>query len=238
MLVTRFVVVLPVAAAVGVVIQNDSMWIDSLGDLHIVGEVKNTGDVWVHFVKVTGTLRDVSSGVVDVTWTYTQLQHVPSGGMAPFDMIETDTEKSARVQSYSLAVESQEIAALSQKLVVLSISDSKNALGWLEVVGEVQNQGDIPSTYTQVIGTFYDTAGKVVYVAFTFTSPDEIPAGGKCGFKLDVIGTERTYRVAHYTVTAESENSRFTSVPETTSPEILMIAALIVGVATLRRKRA
>jgi hypothetical protein len=137
-------------------------------------------------------------------------------------MFEVDTAKSARVQSYSLAVEFQQVAALSQKLVVLSVSDSKDALARLEVVGEVQNQGDIPSTYTQIIGTFYDTNGKVVYVGFTYTSPSEIPVGGGCGFKLSVVGTERTYRVARYSVTAESASSRFTSVPETPWPGILM----------------
>ena len=46
----------PVAAVAGAAVQNDSMWIDSLGALYIFGEVKNTGDVWLRFVKVTGTL--------------------------------------------------------------------------------------------------------------------------------------------------------------------------------------
>jgi len=236
-----FAIVPPVAAAAGAVVQNDSAWIDSLGDLHIVGEVKNTGDLWVRFVEITGTLRDASNGVVDVIFTYTLLSYVPPGNTASFDMIEMDTAKSARVQSYSLAVEFQQVAALSQKLIILSVSDSKNALGWLEVVGEVQNQGDIPSTYTKVVGTFYDTNDKVVYVGLTYTSPDEIPVGGRCGFKLTVVGTERTYRIARYSVTAESEDSRFTSVPETPWPGTLMVAALtvsVVALVALRRKRA
>jgi uncharacterized membrane protein len=39
-----------------VVVQNDSMWIDSAGILHVFGEVKNTGDVWLRYVKISGTL--------------------------------------------------------------------------------------------------------------------------------------------------------------------------------------
>jgi len=229
----------PSAATASAVIQNDSMWIDSLGYLHIVGEVKNTGNLWLRFVKITGTLRDGGGGVVDVTITYALLHYLPPDNVAPFDLLEVDTAKSAQVQSYSLAVEYQEVAALSQKLIVLNVSHSTDAMGWLEVVGEVENQGDIPSTYTQVTVTFYDTNGKVIYVGFTYTSPSEIPVGGRCGFKLYVVDSERSYRVARYSLTAESENSGYTSVSpgttittttqqQTTTPVTCLIADHLV----------
>jgi len=41
---------------------------------HIVGEVNNAGDLWLRFIKITETLRDADGGVVDVIYTYTQLQ--------------------------------------------------------------------------------------------------------------------------------------------------------------------
>jgi hypothetical protein len=228
----------PVAAAASAVVQNDSMWIDSLGLLHVVGEVKNTGDVWLRFVKITGTLRDATNGIVDVVLTYTLLHYVPPNEAAPFDMIEVDTAKSARVASYSLAVEFQETTPIAQQLVILNTADSKDSLGWLEIVGEVQNNAPGPSAYTQVTGTFYDTTGKTVYVGMTYTSPSEIPSGGKNSFKLIVTGDERSSKVATYKITAESDNSQFTSVPETPWPGILMVAALTVSVVALRRKSA
>lgn len=227
----------PSAATASAVIQNDSMWVDSLGFIHIVGEVKNTGDLWLRFVKITGTLRDAGGGVVDVTFTYALLHFLPPESVAPFDMIEADTAKSAQIQSYSLAVEFQEVAALSQKLVILNVSNSTNTMGWVEVVGEVENQGDIPSTYTQVTGTFYDTNGKVVYVAFTYTDPNEIPVGARNGFKMYVVGSERSYRVARYALTSESENSRFTSVPEWSSPMLVAGMAVFIAVLATRRVR-
>lgn len=128
-----------VAAVASAVIQNDSMWIDSLGFAHVTGEVKNTGDVWLRFVKITGTLRDATDAIVDVEFAYTLLSYVPPNEVAPFDMIQTDTAKSARVQSYTLALKFTEIAALSQKLSFLNVADSKDALGMLEAVGEVEN---------------------------------------------------------------------------------------------------
>jgi len=227
----------PVAAVAGAAVQNDSMWIDSLGALHIFGEVKNTGDVWLRFVKVTGTLRDSTGAIVDVTFTYTLLSFVPPDAVAPFNMIEIDTAKSARVGSYSLLLEFQEATALSQQLAVLNVADSKNSLGWLEVVGEVENRGTAPSEYTQVAGAFYDVDGKVIYVHFTYTDPSEIPPGAKHPFKITLGSDERSSKIIRYAISAESENSGYTSVPETPSPTILMVAAFTVAALVLRRKR-
>lgn len=232
-----FAVVPRVAAVASAVVQNDSMWVDSLGDLHVVGEVRNTGDVWLRFVMITGTLRDGSGGVVDVTNTYALLNFLPPDNVAPFDMFELDTAKSARVQSYSLAVEFQEAAALSQELVILNVWNRTDTMGYIEVVGEVENQGVIPSTYTQVTATLYDANGKVIYVGFTYTSPAEIPVGGKCGFDLDVLSSEQSSKVARYTLTAESTNSLFTSVPELSAPMLVAVIVFSIGVLAIRGKR-
>jgi hypothetical protein len=74
------------AAGASAVVQNDTMWIDINGSLHIVGEVKNTGDVWLRFVKVFGTFRDAGGGTVDVTFTYALVRFVPPGDVVPFDL--------------------------------------------------------------------------------------------------------------------------------------------------------
>ena len=166
------------------------------------------------------------------------LSFVPPDAVAPFNMIEIDTAKSARVGSYSLLLEFQEATALSQQLAVLNVADSKNSLGWLEVVGEVENRGTAPSTYTQVAGTFYDADGKVIYVHFTYTDPSEIPPGAKHPFKITVGSDERTSRIARYALTAESENSGYTSVPEMPGPTVLAALALMLVAVMLRGKRS
>jgi hypothetical protein len=230
-----FSIVPPVAAAAGAVVQNDSMWIDPNGELHIFGEVKNTGDVWLHYVQITGTLRDASNAIVDVVFTFTKTMYLPPGEVGGFDLSERDTTKSARVQSYSLVVDPNEATPIMQNLAILNAADSKNSNGELEIVGEVQNHGMSTSTYTEIVGTFYDVNGKVVYVGFTFTSPSDVPAGAKYGFKLTVRSDERTNQIARYSLVAES--IEYTSVPETPWPGILMVAALTVGVLALRRKK-
>jgi hypothetical protein len=121
------------------------------------------------------------------------------------------------VQSYSLLVEFQETTPLSQQLTVLNVADSTNSFGWLQVVGEVENRGTAPSAYTQVTGTFYDADGRVIYVHFTYTDPSEIPFGAKHPFKITVGSDERSSKITRYALSAESENSGYTSVSETTT---------------------
>lgn len=221
------------------VVQNDSMWISSVGMLHVFGEVKNTGDVWLQFVKIVGTLRDGSGGIVDVDYTYTRTMYLPPEGISPFDLTELDTAKSARVQSYSLIVEYREVAPIPQKLVILNVADSKNSLGWLEIVGEVENQADQVSTYTKIVGTFYDESGKVIYTDFTYTDPSDVPPVTRYPFKMTILSDERTSKVARYGLIAESMNSKYTSVPETPWPVLMMIAALtLAGVAVHRKQRS
>jgi len=175
---------------------------------------------------------------VDVIFTYTLLNFVPPDAVAPFNMIEIDTAKSARVESYSLLLEFQEATALSQQLSVLNVADSKNSLGWLEVVGEVENRGTATSAYTQVTGTSYDVDGRVIYVQFTYADPSEIPPVAKHPFKITVASEERSSKIAQYAIAAESENSGYTSVPETPWPTVLTAAALTLAAIVLRRKRS
>jgi len=226
----------PQAAAVAsAVVQNDSMWIDPYGRLHIFGEVKNTGDVWLHYVKITGTLRDASNAIVDVVFTFTKIMYLPPDSVGAFDMFEMDTAKSARVQSYSLVVDPDEATPIMQKLAILSVVDSKNSYGQLEIVGEVENQGTSTSTYTEIVGTFYDVNGKVVYVGYTFTSPTDVPAGAKYGFKMTVSSDERTNQIARYSLIAESQN--YTSVPELSAPMLVAGIVLSMGVLAVWKKR-
>lgn len=49
-------------------------------------------------------------------------------------------------------------------MIITEFADSKNLDGELEIVGEVENQETSASTYTEIVGTFYDVNGKVVYV--------------------------------------------------------------------------
>jgi hypothetical protein len=226
----------PARAVASVTVQNDSSWISESGNLWIFCEVTNTGDTWLRYVKVVATLKDASNAMVDVIYGFTAVQYVPPSATVPLAMVEIDNAKSARVASYTLASEFMEASPIQQKLTISNLAISTNALGDLEVLGEVQNQGAASSPYVKIAGAFYDTTGKLVYVGYTFTDPSEIPAGATYPFKLTVYSADRSSKIDHYNLIAESQIVGYTSVPELPWPMIITIAALTLAIVAMRRK--
>ena len=124
------------------VIQNDSSYIDGIGDFHVVGEVLNTGDVWLDFVKVTGTFRDINKQVLDVTYTYASSSYLAPGTRGPFNVFEPDSVKSSKIANYTLTLNYK--VANSTPGVSLAIQGAYTAMdpaGDLNVVGQVKNNG-------------------------------------------------------------------------------------------------
>ncbi len=163
----------PVGAVTSAVIQNDSTFLDTFQHYHIVGEVKNTGDVWLQSILVTATLKDQTGAIIDIRQASPWLQHLPPQAAIGFDMIEPDPAKSALIQNYTLTLAFQSGQPRSASLEISDLVSSRNSLGWLQVQGIVANVGDSASDNTNVTGTFYGSDGKVVFV--TFTTPTISP---------------------------------------------------------------
>jgi len=219
-----------VFAAPSAQIQNDTSYISSGLGYYIVGEVLNNGDVALRFIFITATLKDSSGVVLDSIQGVAESQFLPTNGKAPFRIIESDSNKVSRVATYNLALTFSPVnEPLSVDLVVQNVGSSTNSLGWLEVVGEVHNNGQSESRYTQVIATFYDSQGKVVYVDSTYTSPEHIPSGRTNSFKLTVTDNGQIPKINNWVLFAESQ--QYTSVPE--FPFSILIAAIVVSLTVV-----
>jgi hypothetical protein len=214
------------------VIQNDSSYIDNIGDFHVVGEVLNTGDVWLDFVKVTGTFRDVNKQILDVTYTYASSNYLAPGTKGPFNVFETDSVKSSKIANYTLALDYKVANSTpGVSLAVQGAATEMDPAGDLNVVGEVKNIGLQASNSTQVVATYYDKTGKVIFVDFTYTSPEDIPPNQASSFR--VIGPKNPVylQVANFAVFAQSQ--QYTSVPEFNEPLLVMLTALmLIGIVT------
>jgi hypothetical protein len=70
-----------------ILISND--FIDSIGYLHVVGEVENNTPTNAQFVKITGTFYDSNNQVVATDFTYTNPSDIGSGQKAPFELTLT-----------------------------------------------------------------------------------------------------------------------------------------------------
>ena len=194
----------PVAAAPNAVIQHDASYLDISGNYHVVGEVKNTGDVWLQFIQISASFKDQNGVVVDIKPATPYLLHLPPNASAGFDAVELNTTLSAMIRSYTLTLTYQISQPMSVKLVIGGLTSSKNSLGWLQIQGQVANTGDSVSTYTVISGTFYGADGKVVYVALTSPTQPTIQPGTSQPFTLTVFDPTRVSLVSSYSVAAES----------------------------------
>jgi len=227
-----------VNAAAQVTILSHSGYIGSLGWYYVVGEVQNSGDMHLEYVEIIATFYDSHDVIVDTDFTFADLSVLLVGRKSPFKVSLIDTEQSARVDHYSLEV-TYDIFELGKPegLEILSSSSYVDTFGWMHLVGEIKNIGVYPTTYVEVIATFYDNTGKVVDCDFTFSNPNDLKADQKASFEITLI-SDRVPLVDSYELTAESD--QYAIVPEFPSFLILplfMIATLL-AVIVYRRKHS
>jgi len=111
---------------IGLEILSHSKYVDSIDYTHVVGEVKNTGDMVAHYVQVVATFYDSNGKVVAESFTYTDPKDLAPQQKAPFDLF-IDEERSRSVSSYSLEVDSNEyhgIPEFTSSILVLVMTMS------------------------------------------------------------------------------------------------------------------
>ena len=77
----------PVPQNKSIKILSSNDFIDSIGYLHVVGEVENNTPANIQFIKVTGTFYDSNNQVVGTDFTYTNPTDIGPGQKAPFELI-------------------------------------------------------------------------------------------------------------------------------------------------------
>ncbi len=78
---------------------------------------------------------------------------------------------------------------------------SKIEYDYYEVVGEIQNTGDLNVEYVQIVATFYDSGGTVVGTDFTYTELDSLAPNQKSPFELSSYPrTALEIGVSYYTL--------------------------------------
>lgn len=168
------------------------------GWFHIVGEVRNNSDRPMEFIEVVATLYDDTNNVTGTDFTYTYLNVIPPGGKSPF---ETGTDEYAGTTQYKLQVQGSPGDLPRQDLVINSHNHYEDN-GWLHVRGEVQNTGDSPAEFVQIVITLYDAAGNVVGTDFTYVDIDPLPPGGTSPFET---GTDHYPGFDHYEIYVQGD---------------------------------
>jgi hypothetical protein len=197
-----------VQPAPAIVILSHSSYLDSIGCYHVVGEVRNDSSNKLKYVEITATFYNSAGTVVGTDFTYTSIDTLLPNQKSPFELIETDAAISAQVDHYAVAFSDSNITGADsyRAFTILSHSSSTDSLGYYHVVGEVENTGTQAVTYVNVVGTFYDTTGKVVAAHFTYTSPHDLAAGQTAPFEIIVLSDTQSAKISSYELQVQSQS--------------------------------
>ncbi|MCB0208326.1 MAG: FxLYD domain-containing protein [Anaerolineae bacterium] len=109
----------------------------------------------------------------------------------------SDTPLPTPTRSSYASMSKTEIAS---QLEILSHQSYIDNLSWHHLVGEVQNNGEVPIEYVEVMAKFYNTEGKIISTKLTFTAPDTIFPGGKAPFDIVTLRKSQWQDIDTYTL--------------------------------------
>jgi len=222
------------AAAQISIIENHTSFLDSLGYFHVVGEVKNTGDVHTQFNKIIGTFYDSGGEVVATQLTFTIISVLAPGQKSPFDLLLFDIAQSAKVSSYKLFVSCTQAGPLPQGLEIESHSRYLDSINWLHIVGEIKNIASEEATFVKIAATCFDHEGRVVYAGLGFSDPYDLNPGQTAPFEI-LIESDRASKVATYELQAQS--NQYNIIPEFPIIPLIAAVSLVATSMIFRRTR-
>jgi hypothetical protein len=199
-----------------------SSYKDSIGFLHVIGEVKNISQTPLGFVKITATFYDSSKTVVATDFGYTSISTVRPSEKAPFEVMVTDAGQIAKIDTFKLTA-SANIAEAKPASLKLNVGDHFiDSIGYYHLVGEVTNQGSTTANFVQVAAAFYDSSGKIVAAHSTFTQDTNISAGQTAPF--DMIILQPGLNIASSSVNVQSNeysmiNDQLPTIPATSTSQ-------------------
>jgi hypothetical protein len=182
-----------------------SSYKDSIGSLHVIGELQNNSTDPRDFVKIVSTLRDPSDNILDSSFTYSDVEVLRPGETSPFDVIFSNEQQVQRSQRYEISSITGDISQAKPANLKLNVGDSYyDSIGSAHVVGEVTNNGPGVSHYTKVSGTFYDDQNKIVATGFTYTDPLDLGPGQSAPFDM-IISDDSSANIASGSLNVQSE---------------------------------
>jgi hypothetical protein len=163
---------------------------DPVGTLRFLFEVENLSDHPVERARAEVVLLDARGNVVASRSGYARLDLLPPGETAA--VLVTFFLSTPEFASYRIRVHGHRADYLAEQLhSSLQIVDHSVRVGeWVpyEVLGEVQNTGDVDAEAVTLAVTCYGDDGGVVAVSSGSPSDRTIPAGGSSPFLIS-IGT-------------------------------------------------
>lgn len=162
---------------------NTSSFVNSIGYLNVVGEVKNTSSNSLEYGQVIASFLDDEGNILDTSMTYTTIEIIKPGAVVPFKVNGKNNEK---IKQYSLQFQANQSSNQRRNIEIINSSSNVNSINYLEISGQVKNNTSENQEYVQIVATFYNKEDVVVDVGMTYSSVDVLQPGGTSPFKLTV----------------------------------------------------
>jgi hypothetical protein len=184
---------------------NTNMFIDTIGHIHIIGELENISDepkrnigIYANFIDANGTLvTNASAG--------TAVRSLNQGYISPFELLLLDNTLAKKVASYLLQFKGDNGLMKNYSLELTSSEDYLDIYGFYHINGRVLNQGNKTATNTLVISSFYDHNGTIMHVAKALTEPINITEGNEASFSIVMDNRDSSHKIRNFTLTIDSD---------------------------------
>ena len=151
---------------------SSSSWTDSIGNIHIVGEVLNNTGAYHDFIQINFEYLDASGRLLKPDFTFTDANELAPGERGGFTNIFTPP---AGYDHYSITGigESTTSSPPNHNFSTLVTNVFTDSIGAQHVVGTVTNNNSTTDTFVEVLFTVYGCDGTTVDSDFTFVqAPD------------------------------------------------------------------
>lgn len=171
------------------ILNNHFAYIDTIGYLHIVGEVENDTSSYLRFIKIIANIFNSSGRLLDTDFTYTYLDNLSPGDRTCFHIVMEEPIGWSYYE-FEPPVYSIEGNPLPNLTVFNDSGSYKSGLGWYEIVGQVRNDHGTRVEYVSPVGTLYNASNTVVGCDFTFVSSTHLDPGQASSFKMIFSGRD------------------------------------------------
>jgi hypothetical protein len=183
---------------------NYSDFVDGIGYLHVVGEVRNTTSNYLRNVKITVNFFDSSNMLVDVDFTYTWLDNLPPGETTCFHDLLQEPVGWAYYQ-----FENPSYSTDGQPLPNLSVLNDSGGIdptfGWYRVIGQIQNNEPNRVEYVSPVITLYNSDWIVLDCDFTYVNSTHLDPGQISSFEDNFVSRDDYSSVSSYRIQVDGD---------------------------------
>jgi hypothetical protein len=180
-------------------VQGSSDYVDDTGARIVVGEVLNTANYPLSFIKVLARFYGVRGEPVGSSVTFAELTALEPGDAAPFAL---DTRGLPPFARYELQADATAAEQAPLRLEVSKYQATTAQAGAFLLTGEVRNAHDFSVRFGEVIATYYDASNRVLRVRTVLVGADTLEPGQVASFELSL--PDAPAGLTHYKLQAQA----------------------------------